>query len=53
VLAPNSPLRAATTAYGHDAADDLNASAEANPQSVAPFRKLRSPARYLWAMLLA
>ena len=53
VLAPNSPLRAAAVALGHDAADDMSACAEANPPSAAPLRNVRSPARYLWAMLLA
>jgi hypothetical protein len=53
VLAPNAPLRAAAVAFGRDAADDLSACAEANPLSAAPLRNMRSPARYLWAMLLA
>lgn len=53
VLAPNSPLRAAAVALGHDAADDMSACAEANPPSAAPPRNVRSPARYLWAMPLA
>jgi len=53
VLAPNSPLRAAATAYGLDAANDPSASAEvaAPPAAAAP--NARSPARYLWAVLLA
>ncbi len=50
-LAPNSPLRAAAVAFGRDAADDLSASAEANPPSAAPLRNVRSPARHLWALL--
>jgi hypothetical protein len=53
VLAPNSPLHAAAVAFGRDAADDLSACAEANPPSAAPLRNMRSPVRYLWAMLLA
>ena len=53
MLAPNSPLRAAAVALGRDAADDMSVSAEANPPSAVPLRNLRSPARYLWAMLLA
>ncbi len=52
VLAPNAPLRAAVTAYGREKA--------ASPQ--APAKRVSatdeeprngSPARYLWAMLLA
>jgi hypothetical protein len=31
----------------------MSACAEANPPSAAPLRNVRSPARYLWAMLLA
>jgi hypothetical protein len=53
VLAPNSPLRAAATAYGHDAADDPSACAEVAAPPAAPAPNARSPARYLWAMLLA
>jgi hypothetical protein len=53
VLAPNSPLRAAATAYGRDAADDPSASAEVAAPAAAPAPNARSPARYLWAMLLA
>jgi hypothetical protein len=53
VLAPNSPLRAAAVAYGRDAADDPRASAEVATPSAAPARNARSPARYIWAMLLA
>jgi hypothetical protein len=52
VLAPNSPLRAAVTAYGR----------EETPSPQAPAKSVSatdeepasgSPARYLWAMLLA
>ena len=53
MLAPNAPLRAAAVALGRDAADDKSVSAKANPPSAVPMRNLRSPARYLWAMLLA
>ena len=53
VLAPNSPLRAAATAYGRDPADDPSAPAEVAPPPAAPAPNTRSPARYLWAMLLA
>jgi len=53
VLAPNSPLRAAAIAYGHAAADDPSARDEVAKPSAAPAPNARSPARYLWAMLLA
>jgi hypothetical protein len=53
VLAPNSPLRAAATASGRDAADDPSAAAEIAAPPAAPARNARSPARYLWVMLLA
>jgi hypothetical protein len=53
VLAPNSPLRAAATAYGREAADDPSARDEIATPSGAPARNVRSPARYLWVMLLA
>jgi len=52
VLAPNSPLRSAATAYGREAA---GAPADA-PQALTPASDptgFRSPARYLWALLLA
>jgi hypothetical protein len=49
VLAPNSPLRGAATAYGRDAEPP----SEAAPQRAADAPGFRSPARYLWAMLLA
>jgi len=53
VLAPNSPLRAAATAYGHDPVDAPGACDEVASPSAASARSARSPARYLWAMLLA
>jgi hypothetical protein len=58
VLAPNSPLRAAATAYGRDEASSKEQPPPASaspPAAAAPsFRSpFRSPARYLWAMLLA
>ena len=53
VLAPNAPLRAAATAHGRDAADDPSASTEVAAPPAAPAPNARSPARYLWAMLLA
>jgi hypothetical protein len=53
VLAPNAPLRLAATAYGRDA--DLThpppPSVASPPTAAAPSG--RSPAHYLWAMLLA
>ena len=52
VLAPNAPLRAAAISYGRDTADDTSAPAEDAPSN-APAPNARSPARYLWAMLLA
>jgi len=53
VLAPNSPLRAAATAYGRDVTDDPSAPAEVAAPPAAPAPNARSSARYLWAMLLA
>jgi len=52
VLAPNSPLRAAVTAYGREEA----ASPQAPAKTVSATDEepaSGSPARYLWAMLLA
>ena len=45
VLAPNAPLRAAAIAFGRET--------EASSPPRAPASNARSPARYLWAMLLA
>jgi len=53
VLAPNSPLRAAAVVLGRDLTDDPSAPDEVATPSEAPARNARSPARYLWAMLLA
>jgi len=53
VLAPNSPRRAAATAYGRDVTDDPSAPAPVAAPPGAPAANARSPARYLWAMLLA
>lgn len=53
VLAPNAPLRAAAIALGRDLTDDPSAPAEAAAPPPAPAPNARSPARYLWAMLLA
>jgi hypothetical protein len=53
VLAPNSPLRAAAVVLGRDLTDDPSASAELPAPSPAPAPNARSPARYLWVMLLA
>jgi len=49
VLAPNAPLRAAVTALAREPA-------AAQPADAAPVggeEHYRSPARYLWAMLIA
>ena len=53
VLAPNAPLRAAAIALGRDLTDAPSAPAEAAAPPPVPARNARSPARYLWAMLLA
>ena len=53
VLAPNAPLRAAAIALGRDLTDAPSAPAEAAAPPSVPARSARSPARYLWAMLLA
>uniref|UniRef100_UPI000AE5A5F4 transposase n=1 Tax=Thiohalocapsa sp. ML1 TaxID=1431688 RepID=UPI000AE5A5F4 len=53
VLAPNAPLRAAAVVLGRDLTDDPSASAELPAPSPAPAPNARSPARYLWVMLLA
>jgi hypothetical protein len=58
VLAPNAPLRPAATAYGRDADPGLThpppvagAPPASSPTAAAPSG--RSPAHYLWAMLVA
>lgn len=53
MLAPNSPLQAAAVVLGRDLTDDPSAPDEVATTSAAPARNARSPARYLWAMLLA
>jgi hypothetical protein len=54
VLAPNSPLRAAATAYGRDHAVSAEAATfEADSTPACEETGSRSSARYLWAMLLA
>ena len=53
VLAPNAPLRAAAIALARDLTDAANAPAKAAPPPPVPADTARSPARYLWAMLLA
>jgi hypothetical protein len=53
VLAPNAPLRAAAIAFGREVADATGASAEVSSLPPTPASKTRSPARYLWVMLLA
>ena len=53
MLAPNSPLRAAATAYGLDAPHDPSVSAEVAAPPAAPAPNARFPARTLWAVLLA
>jgi hypothetical protein len=53
VRAPNSPRRAAATAYGRDVPDDPSAPAAVAAPPGAPAANARSPARSLWAMLLA
>ena len=53
VLAPNSLLRAAAVVLGRDLADEPNVPAEVTTPSAASAPNAHSPARYLWAMLLA
>ncbi|WPL22122.1 IS91 family transposase [Thiorhodovibrio frisius] len=53
VLAPNAPLRAAAVVLGRELTDDPSACAELAAPRRAPAPNARSPARYLWAMLLA
>jgi hypothetical protein len=54
VLAPNSPVRTAVTALAHDS--DAEVAVDEAPQAptpVDPAPPSRSPARYLWAALIA
>ncbi len=54
VLAPNSPLRAAVVAYGRDKEGRGEAATpDAASTPTGEEKASRSPARYLWAMLLA
>jgi hypothetical protein len=53
VLAPNASLRAAVTALAPRASDDLPGADEKKMQEHTVEDGWRSPARYLWAMLLA
>jgi len=53
VLAPNAPLRAAAIAFGPEVADATGAPNAVGSPPPTPASKTRSPARYLWAMLLA
>jgi len=53
LLAPNSPLRAAATAFGRDAEDGCESASEVAPSPAASASAFRSPARYLWTMLRA
>jgi hypothetical protein len=57
VLAPNSPLRDAVTAYRQEATDATDTDADADHHTAtrpaAGKNGGRSPARYLWAILLA
>ena len=52
VLAPNAPLRLAATAYGRDAVLTPPPPPEVSPPPATAPRG-RSPAHYLWAILLA
>jgi len=55
VLAPNSPLRSAVTALAPESVESENASlpAEAPREDDSSSASVRSPARYLWVVLLA
>jgi hypothetical protein len=53
VLAPNAPLRAAATAFGRELADATGEPTAVGSPRPAPAPNARSPARYLWVMLLA
>ena len=53
VLAPNSPLRAPVTALARDTATDEAAPQPDSGESSALDQPSRSPARYLWATLIA
>ena len=53
MLAPNAPLRAAATAFGRELADATGEPTAVGSPRPAPAPNARSPARYLWVMLLA
>ena len=53
VLAPNAPLRAAVTALAPAASDYTTVAVEKKSEEAAAEGLWRSPARYLWAILLA
>ncbi len=53
MLAPNAPLRAAATAFGRELADAPGEPTAVGSPRPAPAPNARSPARYLWVMLLA
>jgi len=53
VAHPSSPLRDAATAYGRDAEGVCEPAPETASPSAAGEPAFGSPARYLWAMLLA
>ena len=53
MLAPNAPLRAAAVVLGRDLTDHPSAPDDVATPAAAPPRNARSPARYLWVMLLA
>ena len=50
---PNAPLRAAATAFGRELADATGEPTAVGSPRPAPAPNARSPARYLWVMLLA
>jgi hypothetical protein len=53
VLAPNAPLRAAVTALATDGVATQPSAPAQSADDQPTETPLRSPARYLWAMLLA
>ncbi len=53
MLAPNAPLRAAAIAFGRAVADATGSPTEVGSPPPTPASNTRSPARYLWVMLLA
>ncbi|MGB5736582.1 MAG: transposase [Thiohalocapsa sp.] len=53
VLAPNAPLRAAAIAFGREVAEATDSPTEVRSPPPTPASNARSPARYLWVMLLA